>query len=74
MSAFTMSAGSIERAIFGTYTKNSRALKIITSYQCFSPFHLLDYIFVDKKEFEAAIKRNEFVEYAVFSGNYYGTR
>lgn len=33
-----------------------------------------DYIFVTKEEFQAAIKRNEFVEYAVFSGNYYGTR
>ncbi|KAM7537422.1 hypothetical protein Aperf_G00000066535 [Anoplocephala perfoliata] len=32
-----------------------------------------DYIFVTKQEFQEAIKRNEFVEYAVFSGNYYGT-
>ncbi|BHF63895.1 hypothetical protein SprV_0200689000 [Sparganum proliferum] len=32
-----------------------------------------DYFFITKEEFERAIKCNEFVEYAVFSGNYYGT-
>lgn len=35
---------------------------------------ILDYIFVTKEEFQEAIKREEFVEYAMFSGNYYGTR
>ncbi|VUZ45306.1 unnamed protein product, partial [Hymenolepis diminuta] len=32
-----------------------------------------DYIFVTKEQFQEAIRRNEFVEYAIFSGNYYGT-
>lgn len=31
------------------------------------------YHFVDRAEFEAMIVRNEFLEYAEYSGNYYGT-
>lgn len=31
------------------------------------------YHFVDRAEFEAMIARNEFLEYAEYSGNYYGT-
>lgn len=33
----------------------------------------IEYYFVDKDEFEQMIKQGEFVEYAQYSGNYYGT-
>ncbi|MBP5301349.1 MAG: guanylate kinase [Bacilli bacterium] len=33
----------------------------------------VDYYFVDRKSFENAIRNNEFLEYAEFVGNYYGT-
>ncbi|NPA27571.1 MAG: guanylate kinase [Epsilonproteobacteria bacterium] len=32
-----------------------------------------DYFFVSKEEFEKGIKNNEFLEYAIVHGNYYGT-
>ena len=32
-----------------------------------------DYVFISKKEFEEAIKRDEFAEWAEVHGNYYGT-
>ena len=31
------------------------------------------YFFVNKEEFEERIKKNEFLEYAIYNGNYYGT-
>lgn len=33
----------------------------------------IDYFFVSKEEFESHIKRNDFLEYAMYNGNYYGT-
>lgn len=33
----------------------------------------VDYIFLDRDEFERRIEAGEFVEYAEYSGNYYGT-
>lgn len=33
----------------------------------------VDYYFVDKKEFEREIEEDQFLEYAVVHGNYYGT-
>lgn len=33
----------------------------------------IDYFFVSKEEFEKRIEHNDFLEYAQFSGNYYGT-
>ena len=33
----------------------------------------VDYHFVDEEEFKAGIERDEFLEYAVVHGNYYGT-
>ncbi len=33
----------------------------------------VDYHFVDREEFEAGIKKGEFVEYAIVHGHYYGT-
>jgi len=33
----------------------------------------VDYYFLSKQEFEERIKKNEFLEYAVVHGNYYGT-
>jgi guanylate kinase len=33
----------------------------------------VDYIFIDRKDFEARIARGEFLEYAEVFGNYYGT-
>lgn len=35
--------------------------------------HGMDYFFVTKEEFEAGIKNEEFLEWAVVHGNYYGT-
>ena len=32
-----------------------------------------NYFFVSKEEFEERIKRNEFLEYAIYNDNYYGT-
>lgn len=32
-----------------------------------------DYLFVSKQQFEEGIKENNFLEYAVYIGNYYGT-
>ena len=32
-----------------------------------------DYFFISREKFEAMIKNNEFVEYAQYNGNYYGT-
>lgn len=32
-----------------------------------------DYYFISKEEFESAIARNEFLEWAQYAGNYYGT-
>lgn len=32
-----------------------------------------DYFFVTKKQFETAIKKNQFLEYATYIDNYYGT-
>ncbi len=34
----------------------------------------INYFFVTRKEFESAIKNNEFIEWAKFSDNYYGTK
>lgn len=33
----------------------------------------VDYYFIDKNTFEERIKNNEFLEYTIYSGNYYGT-
>lgn len=33
----------------------------------------INYFFLNKKEFEDKIKNNEFLEYAIFNNNYYGT-
>ena len=33
----------------------------------------IDYFFVSKEEFESHIKRNDFLEHAMYNGNYYGT-
>lgn len=33
----------------------------------------IDYFFVSKEEFESHIRRNDFLEYAMYNGNYYGT-
>lgn len=33
----------------------------------------VDYVFVSRYEFERKIERGEFIEYKMFSGNYYGT-
>ena len=33
----------------------------------------VDYFFLEKSEFEEKIKEEEFLEYAEYSGNYYGT-
>jgi len=41
----------------------------VKTYLCY-----LEYYFVSREEFEEAIKRQEFIEYAEFSGNLYGTR
>ena len=34
----------------------------------------INYFFISKDEFQQAIKNNEFLEYAEFSGNFYGTK
>ncbi len=34
----------------------------------------VNYFFVSEEEFEASVKNNEFLEWAQFSGNYYGTK
>lgn len=34
----------------------------------------VNYFFISKEEFETAVKNNEFLEYAEFSGNFYGTK
>ena len=36
--------------------------------------HGVNYFFVTKEEFASCIKNNEFLEWAEFSGNHYGTR
>ena len=33
----------------------------------------IDYFFVSKEEFESHIKNNDFLEYAIYNDNYYGT-
>ena len=33
----------------------------------------IDYFFVSKEEFERHIKKNDFLEYAIYNDNYYGT-
>lgn len=33
----------------------------------------INYFFITKKEFENKIKNNEFLEYNIYNGNYYGT-
>jgi guanylate kinase len=33
----------------------------------------VDYYFIDKEEFERRIQANEFLEYTLYNGNYYGT-
>ena len=33
----------------------------------------VNYYFISKEEFEKKIKRNEFLEYTEYNGNYYGT-
>ncbi|XP_018650830.1 putative guanylate kinase [Schistosoma mansoni] len=35
--------------------------------------HTRDYNFVSKEEFDEAISKDEFIEYVMFSGHYYGT-
>jgi guanylate kinase len=35
--------------------------------------HGVNYLFISKEEFEEMIKNNEFLEWADFAGNYYGT-
>lgn len=35
--------------------------------------HGVNYFFITKNEFEAMIEKNEFIEYASYNGNYYGT-
>ena len=34
----------------------------------------VNYFFMNKEEFEKSVKNNEFLEWAEFSGNYYGTK
>ncbi len=58
-------------------TKKNRRIERVITHTTRQPRknekNAKDYFFVSKKEFEEGIKRDEFVEFAVVHGHYYGT-
>ena len=66
--------GTVRKALFEMKNHNlSYSISMTTRKIRPGEVNGKDYYFVSKEEFEEKIKRNEFLEYAEFVGNYYGT-
>ncbi len=66
--------GTVRKALFDMPGQNlSYSISMTTRKPRFNEVDGVDYHFVDKKEFEKRIQNNQFLEYAEFVGNYYGT-
>ena len=66
--------GTVRKALFEMKNHNlSYSISMTTRKIRPGEVNGKDYYFVSKEEFEEKINRNEFLEYAEFVGNYYGT-
>ncbi len=66
--------GTVRKALFELPEQNlSYSISMTTRKPRFNEVDGEDYYFVSKQEFETRIKDDNFLEYAEFVGNYYGT-
>lgn len=72
------SSGVGKGTIIKSLLKSCNDIKLSISCTTRNPregeIHGKNYYFISRDEFETAVKNNEFIEWAEFSGNLYGTR
>lgn len=72
------SSGVGKGTLLKLFLQKNPQIKLSISYTTRSPrpgeIDGLNYFFTSKEDFQLAVKNNEFLEWAEFSGNYYGTK
>ena len=65
--------GTIIRRLMETEEGYGFSVSATTRYRREGEVHGKDYFFITKEEFESGIAEGRFLEYTIYSGNYYGT-
>jgi len=65
--------GTIVRSLLQRHSQLEVSISATTRQPRAGEVDGTDYYFISKEEFENAIARNEFLEWATYAGNYYGT-
>ena len=72
------SSGVGKGTLLKIFLERNPQVRLSISYTTRSPrpneIDGVNYFFISKEDFELAIKNDEFLEWAIFSGNYYGTK
>ncbi|OGI21670.1 MAG: guanylate kinase [Candidatus Melainabacteria bacterium RIFOXYA12_FULL_32_12] len=65
--------GTLLSLLIGKHPEIVLSVSVTTRKPRTGEVHGVNYIFISKEEFEEMIEKDEFLEWAVFAGNYYGT-
>lgn len=66
--------GTIIKAFLAKHPEFKLSVSCTTRSKREGEAHGVNYFFLSKEEFEKCVKNEEFIEWAEFSGNYYGTK
>jgi len=66
--------GTVIKSLLGKCSELNLSISCTTRSKRPGEEHGVNYFFLTKEEFEQGIKNNEFIEWAEFSGNFYGTK
>ncbi|OGH98112.1 MAG: guanylate kinase [Candidatus Melainabacteria bacterium GWF2_32_7] len=65
--------GTLLSLLIGKHPEIVLSVSVTTRKPRTGEVHGVNYIFISKEEFEEMIEKDEFLEWAIFAGNYYGT-
>lgn len=72
--SFRVGKGTVRKEIFDDPTTSYKySISMTTRQMREGEVNGVDYFFKTKEEFEALIQEDQFIEYAEYVGNYYGT-
>lgn len=66
--------GTVIKALLQKYPDLNLSISCTTRKQREGEVHGVNYFYISQEEFDKSVANNEFLEWANFSGNYYGTK